>query len=79
MRKLLLKLLSFYKKSISPYLPDSCRFTPTCSEYMREAVERFGAGRGFWMGLKRLLRCNPFSKGGYDPVPESPEQPIRRE
>ncbi|MGI6215248.1 MAG: membrane protein insertion efficiency factor YidD [Christensenellales bacterium] len=79
MRSLLLKLISFYQKSISPYLPDSCRFIPTCSEYMREAVIRFGAAKGLWLGIKRLLRCNPFFRGGYDPVPESQEQPIRRE
>jgi uncharacterized protein len=65
---LLLALLRFYKTFISPMLPPACRFTPSCSEYMFEAISRFGAGKGVYMGIKRILRCHPFSKGGYDPV-----------
>jgi putative membrane protein insertion efficiency factor len=61
-------LLRFYKASISPLLPPACRFMPTCSEYALEAVERYGALRGGWMGLRRLLRCHPFHPGGFDPV-----------
>ncbi len=61
-------LLRNYKRWISPVLPSACRFTPTCSEYMMEAVEKYGAGRGVWLGLKRLSRCQPFCQGGYDPV-----------
>lgn len=61
-------LLDAYQRWISPLLPPSCRFHPTCSEYMRQAVERYGAARGVWMGLKRLARCQPFCAGGIDPV-----------
>ena len=68
MKFLVLNFLRFYKIFLSPFLPPSCRFTPTCSEYTREAVEKYGAMRGTWMGVKRILRCQPFSKGGYDPV-----------
>lgn len=61
-------MLRFYKRYISPLLIPACRFTPTCSEYMMEAVSKYGAVKGLWMGTKRILRCNPFCKGGYDPV-----------
>ncbi|MHB8961605.1 MAG: membrane protein insertion efficiency factor YidD [Saccharofermentanales bacterium] len=67
-RRFILMLLRFYKAAISPYLGNNCRFTPTCSEYAMQAVDRYGAARGSWMALKRLLRCNPFCRGGYDPV-----------
>jgi putative membrane protein insertion efficiency factor len=60
--------LKTYKWILSPVLPSACRFYPTCSEYMREAVERYGAAKGVWMGMRRLLRCHPFQAGGYDPV-----------
>jgi uncharacterized protein len=62
-------LLRFYKRFLSPMLPSACRYSPTCSEYMREAVERYGVRRGAWMGLKRLGRCHPFHPGGVDLVP----------
>ena len=68
MQWLLLGLLRLYKLAISPLLPSACRFYPTCSEYMMEAVERHGAVRGVWMGIKRLGRCHPFHPGGVDPV-----------
>jgi hypothetical protein len=61
-------LLRSYKRFISPVLPPSCRFTPTCSEYAIEAVRRHGVFRGLFLSLLRLLRCHPFCKGGYDPV-----------
>lgn len=61
--------IRFYRKGISPLKPPVCRFTPTCSAYGLEAVERYGAARGGWLLVKRLARCQPFSKGGYDPVP----------
>lgn len=60
--------LRAYKFALSPLLPAACRFYPSCSEYMREAVERHGAIRGVWMGLRRLARCHPFHAGGFDPV-----------
>ena len=63
-----LQLLRAYKWAISPLLPPSCRYVPTCSEYAMEAVERFGALRGGWMAFLRILRCHPFVRGGYDPV-----------
>jgi len=68
-RRAVVSLLRFYKLAVSPWLPAACRFHPTCSEYMSEAVRRYGVRRGVWMGLKRLLRCHPFHEGGFDPVP----------
>lgn len=68
MKFLVLNFLRLYKTFASPFLPPSCRFTPTCSEYTQGAVEKYGALRGTWLGVKRILRCQPFSKGGYDPV-----------
>ncbi len=68
MRNLIVTGLRFYKRWISPLLPAACRFEPTCSEYMLEAVQRYGAKRGVWLGLRRLSRCHPFHQGGYDPV-----------
>ncbi len=62
-------MIRFYKAAISPYLPNACRYTPTCSEYAAQAIEKYGALKGGFMALKRILRCNPFHKGGYDPVP----------
>ncbi len=67
-RKGILLFLRFYKSAISPYLGNNCRFTPTCSEYAMQAVDKYGPFKGSWMALRRLLRCNPFCKGGYDPV-----------
>lgn len=70
MKFLVIDLLKLYKTFISPFLPPSCRFTPTCSEYAMQAVEKHGAVKGIWMGFKRLMRCQPFCVGGEDPVPE---------
>lgn len=64
-----LALLSFYKRWISPILPRACRFEPTCSVYAAGAIERHGLSRGGWLALKRLCRCHPFHRGGFDPVP----------
>ena len=69
MKRILIAIVRGYKKYISPLLPPSCRFTPTCSEYAMEAISKHGAWKGSWLALWRILRCNPFSKGGYDPVP----------
>ena len=68
MRKLIVAILRFYKWMVSPLLPSACRYYPSCSEYMRQAVEKHGVARGGWMGVKRLLRCHPFHSGGLDPV-----------
>ncbi len=68
MQRVVVTLLRTYKCYVSPFLPSACRFHPTCSDYMREAVERYGAARGFWLGVKRLSRCHPFHPGGVDPV-----------
>jgi hypothetical protein len=65
---LILALLRCYKRFVSPLLPSACRFYPTCSEYMMAAVEKHGAARGVWLGLRRLARCHPFREGGFDPV-----------
>ena len=70
MKRVLIALIRFYQKHISPAFPPRCRFTPTCSQYALEAVSKYGAAKGGWLALKRLLRCNPFHKGDYfDPVP----------
>lgn len=71
MKKLLLWLIRFYRRGISPLSPPCCRYVPTCSEYAQTAIERFGALRGGRLAFLRILRCNPFCRGGYDPVPDS--------
>ena len=68
MRWLVLSLIRAYRLCLSPFLPPACRFTPTCSEYALEAIEKYGIIRGGWMGLRRLLRCHPLRPGGFDPV-----------
>ncbi|MBU0619441.1 MAG: membrane protein insertion efficiency factor YidD [Pseudomonadota bacterium] len=76
MRTLLIGLVRLYQVAISPWLPPSCRYTPTCSAYAIEALQRHGPVRGGWLALKRLLRCHPFHEGGFDPVPLPP---VRKE
>jgi putative membrane protein insertion efficiency factor len=71
MKGAILAALRFYKRSISPQLPPACRYTPTCSEYAIEAIERRGVIVGGLLATKRVLSCNPFSRGGYDPVREA--------
>ncbi len=81
MKRLLLFLIRFYRQAISPHKRGGpcCRYIPTCSKYAMTAIERYGAWKGGWMALRRVLRCNPFAKGGYDPVPEDPNLILRRE
>jgi uncharacterized protein len=67
-KKVGVALIKIYRRVISPMLPRSCRFTPSCSLYTLQAIERYGLLRGGFMGARRLLRCHPFSEGGYDPV-----------
>ena len=69
MKRFLLAAIRFYRRNISPLRQPCCRFIPTCSEYALEAVEKYGPWKGSWLALRRLLRCHPFCKGGYDPVP----------
>ena len=75
-RALLLGLIRLYQLTLSPWLGRQCRYEPTCSHYAAEAVTRFGARRGVWLAAKRIGRCHPWGRSGYDPVPELP--PARR-
>ena len=75
MRSLIVFLLRAYRYAVSPLLPPSCRFHPTCSEYAIESIERHGVSRGSWLAARRICKCHPWHEGGLDPVPEkSPEQ-----
>lgn len=69
LKKLALLMVKFYQLSIRPLLPNACRYTPSCSEYATEAITKYGALKGSWMGLKRISRCHPWGGHGYDPVP----------
>ena len=66
---MLMRMVRFYQRYVSPLLGDHCIYSPTCSEYALEALRKYGAVRGSWLAFRRILRCNPFCKGGYDPVP----------
>lgn len=80
MKKLMLRAIRYYRVHLSGRKrAPCCRFTPTCSAYAYEAIEKWGAVRGGWMAFRRILRCNPFCKGGYDPVPPLPQSNIRRD
>ena len=79
MKRAMLASLRFYKRRISPLLPPACKYTPTCSEYAMQAVEHYGAVYGGYLAARRLLRCHPFAKGGYDPVPERVDTIIRKD
>lgn len=76
MKKLLLKMIRFYQTAISPNTKPKCKYFPTCSQYTYEAIEIHGAFKGTFMGIWRILRCNRWSKGGYDPVPEKPRKKL---
>jgi len=69
MRRLLIALIRGYQLAISPWLGRNCRFYPSCSQYTLEAIERHGALKGLWLGVRRVSRCHPFHPGGHDPVP----------
>ncbi len=69
MKKFMLFMIEFYRSYISPLKPPSCRYVPTCSEYAMIAIEKYGPVKGGYLAVKRILRCHPFHKGGYDPVP----------
>lgn len=69
MKAVVLALIRFYKRFISPALPSACIYEPTCSVYTYQAIEKYGVIKGGWMGIKRIARCHPFHHGGYDPVP----------
>ncbi|MEA2030265.1 MAG: membrane protein insertion efficiency factor YidD [candidate division Zixibacteria bacterium] len=71
--QLLLALITVYRYTLSPFLGNNCRYEPTCSRYAEQAIQRYGAGTGSIMGIKRILRCHPWHEGGYDPVPEKTE------
>ena len=77
MQRLVVALLKLYKNYLSPWLPSACRFYPTCSVYMGQAVEEYGAAEGVWLGIRRLARCHPFSDGGLDPVPSASVRAVR--
>ena len=68
-RRLAVAAVRFYQRAISPLLPEACIYTPTCSQYTLEAIEKYGVMKGCWLGFRRILRCNPLHDGGYDPVP----------
>ena len=68
MKKLFLLLIWLYQKLISPLLPNSCRFYPSCSRYTQKAINKYGIIKGVWLGLKRIIKCHPFHPGGYDPL-----------
>jgi len=70
MKYLFIGLIRFYQLVISPWMPSSCRYHPTCSQYSLEAFRKHGAVKGLWLSVKRVLRCHPWSKGGHDPVPD---------
>ena len=77
--KVAILLIKGYQKILSPWLGQRCRFHPSCSNYCIEALQQHGMVRGLWLGFKRILKCQPFHPGGYDPVPERKEKPIKRE
>jgi len=78
LKTILISIISVYKTLISPVLPPSCRFYPSCSDYARESIEQHGAPKGSYLAVRRLLKCHPYHEGGYDPVPAAPEKKMNR-
>ena len=76
MKTILMGIIRLYQMTLSRALPPTCRFTPSCSQYSFEAIDRYGALRGGWMAVKRISRCHPFNPGGYDPVPDLEEDKV---
>lgn len=74
MKALALKAIIVYQRCVSPLIPPSCRYYPSCSHYTHEAIQRWGLFHGFWLGVGRVLRCNPWATGGMDPVPRQNRQ-----
>lgn len=70
MKKIIILLIGFYQKYISPLRPATCRFYPSCSEYAAQALEKYGLLKGLWLSMRRISRCHPFSSGGHDPIPD---------
>lgn len=77
--KVLIGLVRFYQLAISPWMGSSCRYSPTCSQYMIESVNEWGPFKGFWMGIKRIGRCHPWGGDGHDPVPENPNKKLTKD
>ncbi|MDO4496729.1 MAG: membrane protein insertion efficiency factor YidD [Bacteroidales bacterium] len=69
MKRILIAMIMFYKNYISPLTPPACRYTPTCSTYALQAIQKYGAIKGTWLAIKRIMRCHPWGGSGYDPVP----------
>ncbi len=70
LKKLFILPILFYQGAISPFFPSACRYSPTCSEYAKQAIMKHGIFKGFWLGIKRISRCHPWGGSGYDPVPD---------
>ncbi|MHC8516053.1 membrane protein insertion efficiency factor YidD [Sporosarcina sp. ITBMC105] len=77
MKAILIGFIKIYQKSISPIMPPTCRFYPTCSHYGVEAIEKHGALKGAWLAIRRISKCHPFHEGGFDPVPEKNEKTVK--
>ena len=77
--KFIVGLVRFYQIAISPWMGSSCRYSPTCSQYMIEAVNEWGPLKGFWLGIKRIGRCHPWGGDGYDPIPENPNKKLTKD